>query len=70
LRVNGNLININALTLEYLLSRGIDIKVKADRDLMALPMTNAAVKARGFGWINTTNPSGARQGQAVLKFQF
>ncbi len=46
--VNGNLINVNALTPEYLQSKGLDVTLKTDRDLLTSALSSAAVQARGF----------------------
>jgi hypothetical protein len=45
---SSNLININALTPEYLRTKGLDVTVAADRTLLGSAMSSAAVVARGF----------------------
>jgi hypothetical protein len=44
----GGLVNINALSPKYLLSKGIDVTSSADRTLLLSAMSSAAVVARGF----------------------
>jgi hypothetical protein len=60
--VNGNLININALTPEMLLAKGFDITQKADRDFLTTTM-KASVGKRGI----TMPYSGFAMNQLVIQ---
>lgn len=48
--VDGNLINVNALTKEYLLAKGIDITKEADRNLLTTPLSKIT-DPRFAGWV-------------------
>jgi hypothetical protein len=64
---NG-LINVNAMSPEYLLKKGIDINNATDRALLTKPITNADVIARGFKAPYAGFPTTATLAQALRPF--
>lgn len=57
---DGSLVNMNALSPQYLLSKGINVTSQTDRNLLLSAMNSAAVIARGFtapypGFLMTQN---------------
>jgi hypothetical protein len=66
-QANG-LVNDNAVTPEYLLSKGIDINNPTDRNLLTQPISNPQVVARGFTPPYPKFPSGSNLLQALLPF--
>jgi hypothetical protein len=63
------LINPNILTPERLKAFGLDINTKADRDLLAVPITNSTAIARGFGKLPYVGfPTGSTVAQAIRPY--
>jgi len=63
------LINPNILTPERLKSYGLDINSKADRDLLALPISSSTAINRGFGKLPYAGfPTGSTVAQAIRPY--